>query len=208
VPKLPDDVVYCEVKGDFSTLKQIQKLNEFGNYFDALAKSRKVVGLAEELLGGPVELQNMQYFDKVPELGKPTPPHQDGYYFMIKPQKAVTMWLSLGEADADNGAVCYVPGSHTKPMRPHGKTGTLGFSQGVSDWSAADDASCVQMTAKPGDILVHHSLTIHRANGNTSGRDRKSVGFIFYRDDVTIDEQAHEQYQRDLSESLREQEKI
>jgi phytanoyl-CoA hydroxylase len=208
VPQLPDDVVYCEVKGDYSTLKQIQKLNEFDNYFESLAKSKKVVGLAEELLGGGVELQNMQYFNKVPQLGKPTPPHQDGYYFMIKPQQAVTMWLSLGEADESNGAVCYIPGSHNREIRPHGKTGTLGFSQGVSDWSAEDDAACVQMTAGPGDILVHHSRTIHRANGNSSDRDRKSIGFIFYRDDVAIDQEAHDQYQRDLHESLREQSKI
>ena len=208
VPDLPGDVVYCEIKDDYSTLKQIQRLNEFDNYFESLAKSEKVVGLAEQLLGGGVELQNMQYFNKVPQLGKMTPPHQDGYYFMIKPQQAVTMWLSLGEADESNGAVCYIPGSHNREMRPHARTGTLVFSQGISDWSDDDAAACVQMTAGPGDILVHHSLTIHRANGNSSDRDRKSIGFIFYRDDVAIDQDAHDQYQRDLHESLREQSKI
>jgi phytanoyl-CoA hydroxylase len=208
VPKLPGDVIYCEIKDDYSTLKQIQKLNEFDNYFESLARSQKVVGLAEELLGGGVELQNMQYFNKVPRLGKPTPPHQDGYYFMIKPQQAVTMWLSLGEADESNGAVCYIPGSHNNEIRPHANTGTLGFSQGISDWSAEDDAACVQMTAGFGDILVHHSRTIHCANGNNSDHDRKSIGFIFYRDDVAIDQEAHDQYQRNLHESLRIQNKI
>jgi len=208
VPDLPPDVVYCEKKDDYSTLKQVQRLNEFDNYFESLAKSDKVVGLAEQLLGGGVELQNMQYFNKVPQLGKPTPPHQDGYYFMIKPQQAVTMWLSLGEADESNGAVCYIPGSHNREIRPHAKTRTLGFSQGISDWSADDDAASVQMVAGPGDILVHHSLTIHRANGNRSDHDRTSIGFIFYRDDVAIDQEAHERYQRDLHESLRNQSKI
>jgi ectoine hydroxylase-related dioxygenase (phytanoyl-CoA dioxygenase family) len=118
------------------------------------------------------------------------------------------MWLSLGEADESNGAVCYIPGSHNRELRPHARTGTLGFSRGISDWSTDDDAACVQMTAGPGDILVHHSLTIHRANGNSSDRDRKSIGFIFYRDDVTIDQEAHDQYQHDLHESLRKQSKI
>jgi len=208
VPSLPREAVYCEIKDDYSTLKQVQKLNEFDNYFESVAKSEKVVGLAEELLGGGVELQNMQYFNKVSQLGKPTPPHQDGYYFMIKPQQAVTMWLSLGEADERNGAVCYVPGSNRATMRPHARTGTLGFSQGISDWSPEDDAACVQMTAGPGDILVHHSLTIHRANGNTCDHDRKSIGLIFYRDDVAVDQGAHEQYQHDLSESLQKQSRI
>jgi len=173
VPTLPSEIVYYENKDDPATLKQVQKLYEHDDYFMRLANSETVVGLAETLLGGAVQLQNMQYFNKVPGIGKGTPAHQDGFYFMIKPQEAVTMWLSLGEADASNGAVCYLPGSHKHGMRPHGRTSTLGFSQGITDWSVEDDEAEVQMEAKPGDILVHHSLTVHRASNNNSNRDRK-----------------------------------
>jgi len=208
VRKLPEEVVYYEDKSNLSTLKQVQRIHEHDEYFKRLANSKRVVGLAEELLGGPVTIQNMQYFNKFPRMGKATPPHQDGYYFMIKPQQALTMWLSLGQADASNGAVCYVRGSNKKGIRPHGSTGTLGFSQGISDWSEEDDLACVQMEANAGDILVHHSLTIHRANNNDSDRDRKSIGFIFYRDDVVIDEEAHAAYQQKLSDSLKKQGKI
>jgi len=208
VSTLPEEVVYYEDKSNRATLKQVQRIHEHDDYYMRLATSGKVVGLAEELLGGPVTIQNMQYFNKFPRMGKATPPHQDGYYFMIKPQEALTMWLSLGHADASNGAVCYVRGSSRKGMRPHGSTGTLGFSQGIADWSDEDDRACVQMEASPGDMLVHHSLTIHRANNNDSDRDRKSVGFIFYRDDVEIDEEAHAAYQKKLHESLKEQGKL
>jgi len=208
VSTLPEEVVYYEDKSNRATLKQVQRIHEHDDYFMRLATSEKVVGLAEELLGGPVTIQNMQYFNKFPRMGKATPPHQDGYYFMIKPQEALTMWLSLGDADASNGAVCYVRGSSRKGMRLHGSTGTLGFSQGIADWSDEDDRACVQMEASPGDMLVHHSLTIHRANNNDSDRDRKSVGFIFYRDDVEIDEEAHAAYQKKLHESLKEQGKL
>ena len=204
VQGLPEEAVYYEDTSDHATLKQVQRLHEHDDYYLRLANSPKVVGLAEDLLGGPVTIQNMQYFNKFPRLGKATPPHQDGYYFMIKPQEAVTMWLSLGNADASNGAVRYVPGSNKKGMRAHGSTGTLGFSQGISDWSDEDDAASVQMEAGPGDILVHHSLTIHHANNNTSDRDRKSIGFIFYRADVEIDEEAHAAYQQRLHASLKE----
>ena len=93
-------------------------------------------------------------------------------------------------------------------MRPHGTTGTLGFSQGISDWSDEDEAASVQMEAGPGDILVHHSLTIHHANNNRSDRDRKAIGLIFYRADVEIDEEAHAVYQNRLHESLKQQGKL
>lgn len=208
VPNIPAEQVYYEDKSDPSTLKQVQKVYEYDDYFAQLANSEAVVGLAEKLLGGPVKLKNMQYFNKVPKLGKGTPAHQDGYYFMIQPQQAVTMWLSLGYADAENGAVCYIPGSHHEGMRPHNVTKTLGFSQGISDWSKQDDGVEVQMTAEPGDILVHHSLTIHRANNNNSDRNRQSLGFIFYRKDVVEDKFAHEAYKQKLNERLESEGKI
>lgn len=208
VPNLPREAVFYENKDDLSTLKQIQHLDQYSNYFKKLATSPKVIELAELLLEGKVILKNMQYFDKVPLIGKETPAHQDGFYFKIKPQIALTMWLSLGDADGENGAVTYIPGSHKTGMRPHGNTEVLGFSQGITDWSEKDSSAEIQMTAGPGDLLVHHSLTIHRANPNRSIRNRKSIGFIFYREDVVIDEAAHADYQNQLKENLKKQGKI
>ncbi len=208
VPNLPREAVFYENKNDPSTLKQIQHLDQYGSYFKKLASSPKVIELAELLLGGKVVLKNMQYFDKIPLIGKETPAHQDGYYFKIKPQIALTMWLSLGDADGENGAVTYIPGSHKAGMRPHGNTEVLGFSQGITDWSEKDSAAEIQMTAGPGDLLVHHSLTIHRANPNRSNRHRKSIGFIFYHEDVVVNEEAHVNYQKELKQNLEKQGKI
>jgi len=208
IPTLPETEVYYEDKNELATLKQVQHLDEFDDYFKSLAASDKITDLASLLLGGKAVLKNMQYFNKIPQTGKETPAHQDGYYFMIRPQEALTMWLSLGDANAENGAVCYIPESHKKGMRNHGHTTILGFSQGIADWSNEDDKNEIQMEAGPGDMLVHHSLTIHRANANQSQRDRKSIGFIFYRDDVTIDEKAHAAYKARLDDTLKNEGKI
>jgi phytanoyl-CoA hydroxylase len=208
LPTIPAEEVYYEDRQDLSTLKQIQRMHDFDPWFNDLAYSSEVKGLAELLLGGNAILKNTQYFNKIPNQGKETPAHQDGYYFMIKPQEALTMWLSLGDADAENGAVCYIPGSHNKGMRNHGKTALLGFSQGITDWSDKDSAAEVQMKAGPGDILVHHSLTVHRANANISDRHRRAIGFIFYHESVHIDEDAHAVYKKNLDADLSEQGKI
>jgi len=202
VATIPAHEVYYEDKADSLTLKQVQHVCDYDDYYHQLANSDAVVNLAQELLGGSVELKNMQYFNKVAHIGQATPAHQDGFYFKIKPQQAVTMWLSLGHADAVNGAVCYIPGSHLAGLRAHGRTGTLGFSQGITDWSAADTLHEQQMVAAPGDLLVHHSLTIHRANANMSDRTRQSVGFIFYRSDVQEDKAAHDDYKQQLMQNL------
>jgi len=208
IPTIPSEEVYYENKEDPSSLKQIQRMHDFDLYFKKLAYSKEIMGLADLLLGGKAELKNTQYFNKIPKQGKETPGHQDGYYFMIIPQEAVTMWLSLGEADAENGAICYIPGSQKKGMREHGKTSLLGFSQGITDWSDEDTKSQVQMKASAGDILVHHSLTIHRANANESNRNRRAIGFIYYRSDVVIDEEAYAKYKKELNFELKEQGKV
>lgn len=208
VPNLPTDQVYYEDKNSPETLKQIQKMHEHDEYFYKFANSEKVVKLAEECLAAPVKLINMQYFNKFPGKNVGTPVHQDGFYFPIKPQEALTMWLSLDHADEKNGAVQYVPGSHKKGRRPHSSSGILGFSQKISNWTAQDSEALLQMEASPGDILVHHSLTIHAAKPNSSDKSRRSVGFIFYRADVEHDEEAHSNYQRELAMALKEEGKI
>lgn len=205
---LPREIVYLEDISQKSSVKQVQKLYEHESFFNDLATSRSIVELAEQLLGGKAVLKNMQYFNKLPNIGRETPPHQDGYYFMIQPQQAITMWLSLGHADAKNGAVSYIPGSHKKGLREHGKTQTLGFSQAISDWNDEDIVQEVQMEAEAGDLLVHHSLTIHRANNNCSEFQRRSLGFIFYREDAVRDEKAYQIYKENLNQDLIRNNKI
>ena len=131
----------------------------FGEFF-----ADKPQRLAEDLLGTEVVGKNLQYFNKPAAGGQPTPPHQDGFYFKLNPPHALTMWMALEDVDEENGCVHYVKGSHLKGMREHGRTGTLGFSQGMTDFGRQEDLAAEEaVPAAPGDLLAHHALTIHRA---------------------------------------------
>lgn len=210
VPQLPAQHVFYEDKNDRGTLKQIQQLFTYDPFFERMMFGSRFEQTAEMLLGGPVVGKNMQYFNKPPGVGQPTPPHQDGFYFMLKPPEAVTMWLALEDVDEENGCVRYVRRSHRGPMRPHGRTGTLGFSQGIVDYGTDEDRrSEVAFPAGPGDLLVHHALTIHRADGNRSrARTRRALGFIYYRADAMEDKAAHEAYQQHLAEQMKHKGRI
>ena len=201
VPTLPAEDVFYEDKDDASTLKQLQRMQDHDAWF-AEFFAGKPRQLAEELLGSEVVGKNMQFFNKPPEIGQPTPPHQDGYYFKLDPPHALTMWMALEEVDAENGCVRYVKGSHLDGMREHGRTGTLGFSQGMTDFGSDDDLAREEaQPASPGDLLAHHALTIHRADGNSSKtRTRRALGFIFYSVDAKDDVAAREAYQKELAE--------
>jgi len=94
-------------------------------------------------------------------------------------------------------------------MRPHGLTGTLGFSQGITDFSTADEESEVAFPAQAGDLLAHHALTIHRAEGNESQtRTRRALGLIYYGKSANVDQAARERYQSELKEELTRSDKI
>lgn len=210
VPSMPREMVFYEDKTDQSTLKQIQKLFEFDDFFRDMMFDSRFELLASILLDDKVEGKNMQYFNKPPRIGQGTPPHQDGYYFMLEPNEAVTMWMALEEVDEENGCVRYVRGSHRKGIRPHGKTNVLGFSQGITDFGIPEDHQQeAYFPTKAGDLLVHHSLTIHWADPNKSeSRTRQALGFIYYAANAREDEKAHEAYAKKLAEEMARSGKI
>lgn len=209
-PARPVEEIFYEDKRDPSSLKQVQQLWRNDLYFEALMTKGPFIQLAEELLDGPAVPRNLQYFNKAAGVGMPTPAHQDGFYFMLDPCAAVTMWLALDNVDEENGCMRYVRGSHRRGMRAHGSTHTLGFSQGIKDYpSEIDLADEVALPASPGDLLAHDALTIHRADGNRSAdRSRRALGFIYYSQRAKEDSVAHQAYQAALSQRMKAAGKI
>ena len=210
IPKMPASEVYYDQKGDRNSLKQLQQLHIHDEYFAALMNNSPFQKIAEHLLGEPVEGKNLQYFNKRPMVSQPTPPHQDGHYFMIEPVKAVTLWLALDHVDEVNGCVRYLPKSHLHGLRPHARTETLGFSQGIVDYGTESDlANELAFCCTPGTLIGHHPLTVHRADRNTTQyRDRRALGFIYYGASARVDEAAHARYQSSLAKELQAQKLI
>lgn len=202
IPTIPVDCVFYEDKDDPATLKQLPNMQDHDAYFENMLRGdTRFYRLAELLVGGVVG-RNLQLLRKPPAVGLPTPPHQDGYYYMVQPVEGLTMWLGLDVADEENGGLRYVNGSHKLGLRPHSRTQTLGFSQGITDYGNAYDLEHEQMyTAEPGDLLVHHALTVHRADGNKSAdRPRAALGFVYLWDQVEENAEGLAAYRKQLAE--------
>lgn len=108
--------------------------------------------------------------------------------------------MALEPADEENGCVKYIKGSHLTGVRPHGKTKTLGFSQQIVDYGKDDVKKEISIPAQPGDLLIHHSLTIHCAGGNYSlTRCRKALGLIYFGLSAKEDVEAESAYQKKLN---------
>ena len=120
------------------------------------------------------------------------------------------MWLALDEVDEENGCVSYIRGSHQAGLRDHVRSQTLGFSQTISEFPSSNDlANEVALHAQPGDLLVHHALTVHRAGCNQSqSRPRRALGFIYYSERAREDTAAHQAYQQQLVAEMKSSEQI
>lgn len=112
------------------------------------------------------------------------------------------MWMALEPADEENGCVKYIKASHLTGMRPHGRTKVSGFSQQILDYGPADVEKEIAIQAQPGDLLIHHSLTIHCAGGNNSAtRSRKALGLIYFGLSAKEDVEAKAAYKKKLHRS-------
>lgn len=203
VPNLPKSRAMMEDYNNPATLKQIDCLSD-DPYFAQLILHPKITKLAETLLQDELKPQQVEAFIKPPRIGKPTPPHQDGYYFCLTPNEALTVWISLDDID-ENGALHYVKGSHKKGVLPHGASHVLGFSQGILDRYWENTGEEVACPVKRGDCLVHHSLTIHYAPGNPTHRPRRAIGLVYFAKRARVDEEAQRRYRESLA---RQREKL
>ena len=173
VPQIPANEVYYEIEGQADTIKSITSLAKHDPYFRDLFQSEKFRHAASCLLGGPASPPSVHQLNKPARVGLPTKPHQDAAYLSIPPGNSLTFWLGLEAADAENGAMIYVRGSHRSGLRPHANNGSNYFAQEIADYDGSDDE--VTVAAEPGDLLVHHALTIHRTDANRSDRSRNAL---------------------------------
>ena len=210
-PTMPVAEVYYEDKSNKSTIKQMMRLENYDPYFADLLKNGAVKDLASTLLGEPAEAVYLEYFNKPPGVNKPTPPHQDGYYFKLNPSIALTGWLALEDVDEENGCLHYIRGSHKVPgWRPHGRSEILGFSQGITDFgTAGDKANTAGQPGKAGMLLMHDNKTVHWAAENKSPtRSRRAIGFVYYGVSAKPDEAARAAYAAKLEADLKAAGKI
>lgn len=200
VPTLPDADAFYVDRSQPATLKQLQHMGG-DPFFRDYPNHPRWRALARDLMGEEVVGQEPEWFNKPPGTTSPTPPHQDNYYFNLTPPLVLTIWLALDPVDEENGCLRYVAGSHHRGVRPHGRSNVLGFSQGLLDFGPEDTAREVAVCLQPGDAVVHHGNTIHRAEPNRSrARNRRAFAVVYKSPRCRRDEEAFARYAAALRE--------
>lgn len=204
VPTLSEAHAFYHDRDRLQTLKQMQFM-QVDPFFRDYTGHTKWKALAETLVGESALCESPEWFNKPPGVDHPTPPHQDNYYFNLKPPNVVTIWLALDDVDDENGCLRYLPGSHRRGFRPYGRSNVLGFSQGITDFTAADEAAERKIHLHPGDAVAHHGMTIHRAEPNRSAaRNRRAFAMVYKGVSCRRDEASFSRYQEAVKQKHQE----
>lgn len=164
--------------------------------FREFAFASNVAEAAATVMGSrEVRMFNDSMFVKEPSAPEPTPWHQDLPYFRLAGDNNCSAWIALDPANKASGAMSYALGSHRwgKMFRPvdFSRPGQF-LTDDLFDGAAPDvDAHpelypTVTFDLKPGDVVFHHLLTLHKAGPNSSQGTRRRVHTIrFAGDDST-----------------------
>ena len=157
---------------------QTMNLWQMDERVKAYTLSRRFAGVAAQLLGvDRVRLYHDQSLFKEPGGGH-TPWHQDGWYWPVKQDRTVTMWMPLVDVPADMGTMSFADGSNLE--------GLIDLGGQISDQSGAFFDGFVMGRRLPintsgamkaGDATFHAGLTLHRAPGNPVGSPGTELEF-------------------------------
>ena len=89
----------------------------------------------------------------------------------------LTAWIALDDADEENGALRYRPGTHRNGVVPH----TNRDEQWTITGGHAGPTEEVIAAAKMGTVVFHHGATMHSSGPNVSQRQRRAYGVHYLR---------------------------
>ena len=133
---------------------------------------------AAAALGSPrIKLLQDTVLVKAALVGGPVAWHQDHTYTgYLDPARAVSVRLSLTDCRRDNGCLEVIDASHT--------WGLLGDVRALTETHVADALGpaaahwqdrVIALELSPGDLSIHHCLTLHRSGENRSSQTRKTL---------------------------------
>ena len=146
-----------------------------------------VLDAVEGVLGPDILIFSVEFFIKEPRTTQVVSMHQDLTYWGLGAiDGLVTAWIALSPATPASGCMDFVAGSHKQAILPHEDTfddNNL-LSRGQEVRVDVADKDKVAIEIHPGQMSLHHGLTIHGSGPNGSGDRRIAAVVRYMRPDV------------------------
>ena len=158
--------------------------------FHRLAHNPRLVAMLGQLFDENVLVHALKIARlMIPAKGNaPTPAHQD-HIFIQGTKTVYTCWMPLGDCPRELGGLSVLRGSHKLGVLPVRAAEGAGGRHVILDSDV--DQEWFQTDFNVGDVLVFHSLTVHKSIPNlTENRVRLSVDYRYQPPSLPIEEKS------------------
>lgn len=152
-----------------------------------MATNPRVLDVVEGILGPDILIYSGEFFTKEAGTRHIVSMHQDlTYWGLGATDGLVTAWIALSPATRASGCIDFAARTHKNAILPHRDTfaqdNLLSRGQEVQVNVAEHDTHAIEL--QPGQMSLHHGLTVHGSGPNTSGDRRIGCVIRFCRPDV------------------------
>ncbi len=146
-------------------------------WLNDLVREEKIVDAIDDLYGPDLLCWTSNFFIKEANNPAFVSWHQDSTYWGLDRPDVVTAWVALTDSNEANGAMGFIPGTHTSDQIPHRDTFAQNnlLTRGQEVAVDVDAGKAVTIELKAGEMSLHHVRLVHGSPPNPSN-DRR-IGF-------------------------------
>ncbi|WP_371228689.1 phytanoyl-CoA dioxygenase family protein [Roseovarius sp. 2305UL8-3] len=144
-----------------------------------IAMTPAILDAVEGVLGPDILIYSVEFFIKEPHTKHVVTMHQDlTYWGFGAVDHLLTAWLALSPATTASGCMDFVRGTHKNEILPHQDSDDANnlLSRGQEVQVDVADEDKVAIELQPGQMSLHHGLTVHGSGPNSS--DDRRIGAV------------------------------
>ncbi|MGH8850402.1 MAG: phytanoyl-CoA dioxygenase family protein [Casimicrobiaceae bacterium] len=142
-----------------------------------LVRQARIVDAVADLYGPDLLCWTTNFFIKEANHPAFVSWHQDSTYWGLSRPDVVTTWVAFTPSNRANGAMGFIPGTHTSEQIPHRDTFSRNnlLTRGQEVTVQVDPSKATVIELQPGEMSLHHVRLVHGSPPNPSN-DRR-IGF-------------------------------
>ena len=197
------DINFANDRKKFENIHSFHRLHD-AKFVKKFIKTKKVQNCVKLFLKtSSIELRASEYFAKPKYFGLPVPDHQDNYYWNVKKNKALTIWIALSHSSKKNGGIYYYTGSHKKGVISHKPSFKKGSSQTIKNIKLLNQFKKVTPELNIGDALIHSCSIVHGSRKNKGNILRKGWTMQFKDKNTPYDLRKIKKYEKSLLKQIK-----
>lgn len=160
-------------------VRRLRQVYSRDTLFKRWMENEKIRPVLEQILNDQVVLTTGHHnsiMTKMPHASTATGWHQDRRYWRYTDDNLVSVWLALDDEYRDNGVLEFIPGSHMISFSADQFDEKEYFREEHSE-NAALISQKISHNLEKGDVVIFHSLLLHRANKNNT--DEAKISFVY-----------------------------